>query len=812
MIRNRGPLLLSLATLLTAPAASALADIPLIRDGQPAARIYLPPQPAPEALKKRDAAAVLPPLALAARELNYHLQKMSGAALPVVETTDPAQVKGPGIVLGDLAVKLGASPQKTSVSQEGFRLLSKGDLMLVGGQSDEAALFGAYELLEKLGCDWVMPGEIGEVIPRKTTVALPALDESQAPDFLIRDLWYRGGPRLNTPQDFAEFSTWTKRQRSGSYEHPVRGTAGHIWDQFIKKHQAEFDKDPTMYALRRAPDGTLKRMGPQLESTHPRVIELFVQDIKEAFQKNNWPKDKAVGFGIGPADGLGYSNSVESQLAGSGRIDAIVGEPDRTDLLILLGNTILERLGNEYPNVYLGFYSYSVHADFPMRYKPHPRLTQIFAPINFSRFHSVLDENSKSQAYYLNVVQQWGQLARQQGNTLLYRGYNWNLAENMMPYSKLEIWGEELPFYKKMGFLGMNVEATKAWSINGPSDYVFMKLAWNTSADWKQLLHDYCAHAFGAGAAPMERYLLRQTERQHNAGQEAGSYHAFHLIYDDAFVAQSEKDFAEAAQLAQTPEERTRIGYIASGVEALKLYLAYHKATMEFDFPRVKAAYDAMLAHWQKSYDANTSSVAKEVPQYLKRFLADFVDQGLKYSTGEYRITERLPDEMPTLFDPNEVGHRMRFQSPAIEDGKLLKTKTYSTTWDAQGLASLRNGAVWYRHHFTLPADLKDKPIGLFLGAVDDEARVWINGHLIGTSGRRFSAPSAFDLTEGIRYQGDNVLVIEVVRNSGANEIGVGGLLRPGFIFTGPRLPTPAPKPLELRRVLPGGELGEVEG
>jgi hypothetical protein len=50
-----------------------------------------------------------------------------------------------------------------------------------------------------------------------------------------------------------------------------------------------------------------------------------------------------------------------------------------------------------------------------------------------------------------------------------------------------------------------------------------------------------------------------------------------------------------------------------------------------------------------------------------------------------------------------------------------------------------------------------------------------------------------------------------VVRNSKANEIGLGGILRPSFLFTGPRLENKAPQPVELRRVLPGGELGEIE-
>jgi hypothetical protein len=794
--------------------ASAHADTILVRDGQPVATIYssVVPLPASEMPKdKRGKLLPEPTLATAVRDLNYHLQKMTGAALPVVKTDDATAIKGPAIVLGDLAIKLGATPQKTSVSKEGFRLLTKKNLLLIGGESDDGVLFGVDELLEKLGCDWVMPGEIGEIIPKQKTVGTGDLDESQAPDFAMRRLWYRGYNQPRLPEEAARFEQWSRRQRAGRYEPPANDTAGHYWGQFIKKHQAEFDKDPTMYALRRDRNGELKRMGPQIESTHPRVIELMAQDIRDTFAKNNWPKDKAAGFPIGPADGLGYSLSAESQLAGSGRIDPIVGEADQTDILVLLANHIFEKLGPEYPNVYLGCYSYSVHADYPMKYQPNPRYVQIFAPINFSRFHAVTDEISKTQAYYRGVALQWGKLSRAQGNPLIYRGYNWNLAENLLPYSKLHIWGEELPFYKAQNIIGLNVEATKQWGVLAPSNYVFMKLAWNANQDWKKLLHDYCVKAYGAGAAPMEAYWLRLTQTQRDAGQEAGSYWAFPLMYDDAFVAAAQKDLAEATRLAQTDNDKTRIDYVARGVEALRLYLEYFRATERFDFPAAKADYDAILAHWQKSYDLNTDIVANEAPAYLKRYVEQFVQQSVQYSTGDYSIVEKLPDEMPTIFDPNNVGHSLNYHRPEINDTHFEKTKTFSSTWDAQGLTGIRSGGVWYRHHFTLPANLKGKPIGLFLGGMEDEARVYLNGKLIGSSGVAFSKPAAFDLTDDAIYGGENVLVINVVRNGNANEIGLGGLIRPSFVFTGPRLETKAPKPFENRRVLPGGELGEVE-
>jgi hypothetical protein len=525
LIRRMLQLLAVTLIALTATPVCNAAPVELIRNGASVAKIYVsgPLQNAEPVVKKKRKRKRKSPITdadrrrLGAEELNYHLEKMSGAALEVIVTDKVSDVKAPGIVLGKLAVELGAKPQKITETQEGFRILTKDKLVLIGGQSDMATLNGVYELLNRLGCDWVMPGEIGEIIPASTTVRVPDTDVSQAPDFETRRLWYRGWRFDRQPAQYERMAVWLRRQRGASGNNPVQRVGGHAWGGFIKKHKKEFAEDPTMLALVRGPDGKMVRKGPQIETTHPRVIELFIQDIKAKMKGR--PKDAIMGYPIGPADGMGYSTSAESTAAGAGRIDAIMGAPDVTDELILLANRILKEVHKEYPNVYVGYYSYSVHGDYPIRYKPDPKIVMIFAPISFSRFHSVLDENSKTQGYYRNIVEQWSDLSREQGNPLIYRGYNWNLADNMLPFFKARIWGLEVPYYKSLGFLGFNVEATKAWSVNGPSDYVFMKLLWDSSQDWKTLLSQYCRKAFGAAAAgPMEQYFHSIIDTQHGAG------------------------------------------------------------------------------------------------------------------------------------------------------------------------------------------------------------------------------------------------------------------------------------------------------
>jgi hypothetical protein len=254
------------------------------------------------------------------------------------------------------------------------------------------------------------------------------------------------------------------------------------------------------------------------------------------------------------------------------------------------------------------------------------------------------------------------------------------------------------------------------------------------------------------------------------------------LLYDRAFVAAAKADIDRALRDAAEPDERSRILYVADNVTALELYLDFHEAGLRFDFAAAKSAFDAMLAHWQRQYARNSDTVAREGVDHLQRLMGVFVDESLAYSSPPYRIVAPLPDQLQTAFASEAQGLEAGFAAPHAGEAAFAPTRTFSSTWDAQRLGGAAR-AVWYRHHFRLPAAARGKKIGLFLGGFDDRAKVWINGRLAGTSDVDFSAPAHFDLTPGLDPEGDNVLAIHITREGGINEIGVGGLFRPSFLY-----------------------------
>jgi len=802
--------------LTTVSLSCAQAGVTLVKNGKATARIYIAgsidvPELNATQLRKLSAEEKAQRAAATARkqmvdDFNYHIQKMSGATLEVVTTDNKADVKGPAVVFGELANQLGATAKHDTSSDEAFRLVVKDDQVLLGGESSVAASHAMYHLLRSLGCDWLMPSELGEVIPQRRTIALNDMDVAKAPAFVMRAPWYSGGGSIIKGDEFAQFDQWKRRQAQthGRGGHPDFMRGGHFWAGLLRKYKDRLKEDETMLPLVRQADGTYKYGRAQLEPTHPGVVDMTVDYITEIFEKNNWPVDKAVSFSIGPNDGGGYSESPATLTAGAGRVDPITGDNDQTDVLILYANKVLERVEKKYPNVKLGFYIYSVHADYPMKYKPHPKFVAHFADITYSRYHALTDRGSYTRNYYRNILEQWADLHKEQGNPMWFYGYNWNLAENLMPYSKLLIWGEDLPYYHKMGVMGHNNEQDKAWSILGPHNYLMARQGWDIDLDWRDVLKEYCQKAFGAGAPHMEQYYLNLVETQRTAGHEAGAVHAIPLVLTRDFVKQSKALLAKASAAAKTQRDKNMVEYFGQAVFMLEMFHDYRDATHAFDFVAANKHMQRMKDHWQKYYDVNTNLVSRYGHRYYFKWMyPKFNEFGLKYSTDPYKIVYKFPDELPTILDPEDMGALMGFYEPAINDDHRMKTKTYSSTWDAQGLGPYRDGGVWYRVRFPIDKSLDGKPVGLMIGSVEDTAHVWINGEYVGV-GKGYIRPFLFDLTGHVKYGSENLIAIQVIRRSPLNEAGLGGMLFPSFVFTGPQLEKKAPAVEPLKRVLPG--------
>jgi len=114
--------------------------------------------------------------------------------------------------------------------------------------------------------------------------------------------------------------------------------------------------------------------------------------------------------------------------------------------------------------------------------------------------------------------------------------------------------------------------------------------------------------------------------------------------------------------------------------------------------------------------------------------------------------------------DPDNHGLEAGWQeSPLFKETILVP---YVPETVKSGLQSDPGRVFWYHRAFCIPDAWRERRVILHFGAVDYEAMVFVNGQYLGSHQGGYT-PFAFDITQAIRWIGDNQLVVRVVDTAG---------------------------------------------
>ena len=789
-----------------ATAASAAPNVTIVRDGAPVAKIYRladdptsaewgetvgyksHPYGAPrsKALRHYFAAALF--------DLEDVVRRSSGAALETVAVASPDEIKGPAIVVGSLAAQCGVKPSATNLVGETFVLKTVGDRLYLAGDGLAGATYAIYAFLEEMGAAWVMPDKLGEVVPKRATWEI-AIDREESPSFEVRSPWIDGFGNP-TFREISEHVRWQVRNR----EQPRQLIAGRYFQEAtIETHHFRerkwdwwFAKHPECASLQIAPDGTRKSARYQLNLTAPATEDLFVLEVSNIYARCGWAKDERHVIYAGPSDGGGYDMSDASMGVIAGRRDPASGDLDQTDIVFGFFGRLLGKLTNDYPNVVLRTYVYNTYEEFPTREPPPASMLCTYADINQSRYHGACDAGvSPSRAYYRQTVEKWAK----SGVHLTFYHYNWNLAENTLPYSRLRIIGEDMPWEHAIGAKGFHDEYLQALSFSAPHDWLQARMGWNVGLDWREETKRFCRLAYGDGAETMLAYWMAIVEKQRTQREEAGSFHSHGRAWSEAEAAALLAMCVKAEGEAKAPEEKARVRVAAYCARQLVHFTAFTAAYSRYDFAAARGAIGEMVAEFDAAKGGEYPQAVNRGAIVHIRELERFADAALKYSTpttnGAWRIIARIPDRLKVQVNPQFNGELMNLQSPQIDDSQFPEVPTWSSTPSATGLATMRSGELWYRAHIKTPKTSlgEGEGIGLFLGGFDGTATIYVNGSKAGSAGG-YSKAAVFDLTGRLAPEdGENLVVIRIARRQNA-EVLTGGLLYPSFLFAGPRVPT----------------------
>src|SRR5262249_46321009 len=158
---------------------------------------------------------------------------------------------------------------------DGFVLKTIGDRIVIAGPGPRGSMYGTYDVLEKLGVRWFTQKVTR--IPKKTTVDLPALDETQVPAFEYREPYFTE----------AFDKDWADRNRVvGATARLDASTGGtikyadfvHTFDHLIP--QDLYKTHPEYFPLVGG-----KRINGYVQRclTNPEVLQLAIDGVKKTF-------------------------------------------------------------------------------------------------------------------------------------------------------------------------------------------------------------------------------------------------------------------------------------------------------------------------------------------------------------------------------------------------------------------------------------------------------------------------------------------------------------------------------------------------
>jgi hypothetical protein len=366
---------------------------------------------------------------------------------------------------------------------------------------------------------------------------------------------------------------------------------------------------------------------------------------------------------------------------------------------------------------------------------------------------------------------------------------------------------------------------------------VAAKLFWDADCDVDALLTDFYQSFFGPAAEPMGRYFTRMDAALRDGDHHAGCSYALPLLYPPPLRDASRADLEEAARLAAVGQSvrlppagrqtnslryaggRTnslryagetvygqRVAMFRLTFDALEEFLTMLDRRNAFDFVAAQAALDRLRALQEQAVAHDPPLLnPRAAGSYLQRFWSQATEQGHERTIGGSRAAAEtaalqngaaaetaalqnnefvagLPDRWAFLLDPFQVGEDLGYHRPRLYGGNWQSLATVSATWSDQGLHYYK-GDAWYRAAVEVPARFAGRKILLWFGGVDERAKVWVNGELLGESDGRAFVPFEFDATAAVHCGQANEVVVRVTNNS-LDEIGTGGITAPVMFWS----------------------------
>ncbi len=694
---------------------------------------------------------VLPSDREAAEDLATYIKQMSGAQLELktVEKDGKPGEATPAVLVGKLARETGMDAPPKTLSGDGYRLQLKGNHLLLAGENEASTFFATAHLLENFGCRWFIDNDIGTVVPTLKTLEVGEMNDAQQPSFISRSIW---GP------NWGKNASWLRHNRQGG----MVLNSGHNWPRWFC-------------------------------TTDPKDRAEYLSNVLARVEGKG-----AMSTSISPPDGTRYCPCDRCKaLDDPAYLEPSSGAAVMSDRY----EEFYKFIGNEVkkvnPDAILCHYGYADYTLPPRKAKDVPdNLCAFLAPIRFCRVHSMSNPLCEARQRCRRMVQDWAKVESKIG----WREYNYNLAEMTVPFSKMSIWKEDIPWLKAQGCIALNIECLYQPHIYGPHTYLVARLAWDANGDVAAIMDDFYTTFCGPAAPFVKAYWERIDKAYRETPVHAGSFAGVHAFWTPELIKACQADLDAAAKAAAGDELiGKRVAMFQMGLDNAKFYAAWREAVNRCDFEASQVVYDKWMAHMDDIFTAKIHPVGEYKRGLAPRFLGKGQESGYARVTGGRKRVMPLPDEWEFRYDADGMGESNGWHKAALGGADWKKVKTYSATLNEQQIPEQLTW-MWYRTTIKTPKTLPEGPLALWLMEPDgNQLKVWLNGEpVMETADIKSRQPYDLDLTGKLKPDTEYVVSIRLWHKR-ISELMLGGLLRPVMIYSG-AIPPPPPPPAPVAK------------
>ena len=449
------------------------------------------------------AADAIAPEVTSARELQTHLQLVTGARLRIRSESEAGKSVRQ-IVIGPTDRFKAAFPRIdiASLKHDGIVIQTAGDTLFLAGGRPRGTLYAVYSFLEDtVGCRWWGSRPDETFMPVKRTLTIPALATVYVPELRYREAFYRG----------AMEGVYAARSKcNGNFEGVTPAYGDHYrilgWCHTfypLLPPEKYFAPHPEWYS---EIGGKRVGEGAQLCLTNEDMRREFTRNALEWLRRD--PQAGMISIAQNDCGG-------PCQCANCRKV--VAEEGAESGMLLRFVNAVAEEIEKEFPDTLVETLAYQYTRSAPKVTKPRGNVVVRLCSIecSFSQPLATGKQNEKFKA----DIEAWSAIAPQ----LYIWDYVTDFANYIIPHPNLRVLAPNIRFFVKNKCIGLFEQGDSSCSCSDFPElrgWLLAHLMWDPSRDDKALIVEFLHGYYGPAAEPIQRYI----DLIHDAVERSGAY------------------------------------------------------------------------------------------------------------------------------------------------------------------------------------------------------------------------------------------------------------------------------------------------